>query len=83
MGRPKTVYDWEAKRHEFFELYINQNKSLDEVISLFEDEGPLPRLVLVYVPALDRCCSYGVSIDIDCNYVNILILSIELIKVAH
>ncbi len=43
MGRPKTVYDWEAKRDEFFELYINQNKSLDEVISLFENEGPLPR----------------------------------------
>ena len=43
MGRPKTVYDWERNRDAFYDLYINQNKSLDEVIALYDDGGSMPR----------------------------------------
>ena len=45
MGRPKTVYDWEGKRGEFYELYINQNKSMDEVMQRYDDGGSMPRYV--------------------------------------
>ena len=45
MGRPKTVYDWEGKRDAFYELYINQKKSMDEVMQLYDDGGSMPRYV--------------------------------------
>ena len=47
MGRPKSIYDWEGKRDEFYDLYIIQDKSMDEVMERYAAEGGfMPRLVL-------------------------------------
>ena len=42
MGRPKSTYDWEGKKDALFDLYITQNKSMDEVLSL-QTDAALPR----------------------------------------
>lgn len=45
MGRPKSVYDWDGKRDRLYELYITENKSMDEVMAAYADGGFMPRYV--------------------------------------
>ena len=42
MGRPRSAYDWEGKKDVLFDLYITQNKSMDEVLAMQHDAA-LPR----------------------------------------
>ena len=43
MGRPKSAYDWEGKKAALYELYITENKSMDEVLALQPETSSLPR----------------------------------------
>ena len=38
MVRPKMVYDWDNKRDICFDMYITENKSLEEIIAHFRDD---------------------------------------------
>ena len=43
MGRPKSGFDWEGRKDALYDLYITQNKSMDEVIEAYAGAKPLPR----------------------------------------
>ena len=36
--RLKMVYEWDNKREECFNMYITENKSLEEIIAHFRDD---------------------------------------------
>ena len=36
--RPKMVYEWDNKREDCFNMYITENKSLEEIIAHFRDD---------------------------------------------
>jgi DUF2075 family protein len=39
------VYNWDDKEAECYRLYVEEKKSLDEVISHFEAQGFTPRYI--------------------------------------
>lgn len=39
------VYDWDDKESECYRLYVEERKSLDEVIDYFKQQGFVPRYV--------------------------------------
>ena len=41
----KMVYNWEGKEAECYRLYVEEKKSLDEVMEVFRAEGFNPRYV--------------------------------------
>ena len=42
----KMVYEWDNKRDECFDLYITQNKSLEEIIDFYKGQNFAPRYVV-------------------------------------
>ena len=43
------VYNWDDKEAECYRLYVEEKKSLDEVIAYWETRGFTPRYVLITV----------------------------------
>ena len=41
----KMVYEWEDKEGECYRLYVEERKSLDEVMDHFKEQGFAPRYV--------------------------------------
>jgi hypothetical protein len=39
------VYDWDGKEAECYRLYVEERKSLDEVIEYWKEKGFVPRYV--------------------------------------
>lgn len=50
LGTPHDMgYDWDDKRHVCYQLYVEEKKSLDEVVDYFRDKLDfVPRYVLLH-----------------------------------
>ena len=42
----KMVYEWEIRRNEIYDMYITQNKSLEEIIEYYRAQKFVPRYVV-------------------------------------
>ena len=42
----KMVYEWEIRRDEIYNMYITQNKSLEELIEFYRPQNFVPRYVV-------------------------------------
>ena len=45
-----NMYEWDSKEAICRQLYVDENKSLDEVMAVLKDDGFAPRFVFLHLP---------------------------------
>ena len=64
--RLKMVYEWDNKRDECFNMYITENKSLEEIIAHFRDDKNFtPRYLASCTLPLTLPCSTRLCLAVD------------------